>query len=198
MGTARRAPVGRLRWWVVPLLAVNPTAVWCLDGLLPPPPDQVFAQIGVANAARSQVAGAAWGADWQAEWLGGRATLQWEATFGQWIGERDDGAGGTSATRTWATQVGLTPVLRWRPMGADGGWFVEGGIGANLILPSYRRQDKRFSTAFNFGDHLAVGWRFGERRQHELALRIQHFSNGGIRLPNPGENFRQLRYTLHL
>ena len=28
---------------------------------------------------------------------------------------------------------------------------------------------------------------------HELALRVQHYSNAGIRHPNPGENFVQLR-----
>ncbi len=45
------------------------------------------------------------------------------------------------------------------------------------------------------GDHLAAGWQFGPRRDHELTLRIQHFSNAGIRHPNPGENFVQLRYA---
>ena len=31
--------------------------------------------------------------------------------------------------------------------------------------------------------------------QEKLALRIQHFSNGSIKKPNPGENFIQLRYS---
>jgi hypothetical protein len=34
--------------------------------------------------------------------------------------------------------------------------------------------------------------------QHEVALRVRHFYNAGIKLPNPGENFRQLRYTYTL
>jgi Lipid A 3-O-deacylase (PagL) len=36
---------------------------------------------------------------------------------------------------------------------------------------------------------------FGADGEHELALRLQHFSNGGIRRPNPGETFLQLRYA---
>jgi hypothetical protein len=74
-------------------------------------------------------------------------------------------------------------------------WFAEIGIGANVILPVYRSKEKRFSTTFNFGDHFAIGRQFGAQHQHELALRIQHFSNGGIDEPNPGENFLQLRYS---
>jgi lipid A 3-O-deacylase len=95
----------------------------------------------------------------------------------------------------WVTQAGVTPVVRWHPPSWGGDWYVEGGIGANLLLPIYRSRDKRFSTAFNFGDHIAIGRRFGPSRQHEMALRIQHFSNAGIKDPNPGEDFVQLRYS---
>ena len=59
----------------------------------------------------------------------------------------------------------------------------------------YETDRKRFSTTFNFGDHLAVGRNFGQRSEHELSLRLQHFSNGGIKHPNPGEDFIQLRYA---
>ena len=59
----------------------------------------------------------------------------------------------------------------------------------------YRSADKRFSTKFNFGDHLAVGRTFGDRGQHDVGLRFQHFSHAGIKEPNPGENFLQLRYA---
>ena len=69
------------------------------------------------------------------------------------------------------------------------------GIGANYISPIYRTESKRFSTAFNFGDHAAVGRILGDHRQASVALRLQHFSNGGIDEPNPGENFTQLRYS---
>jgi len=54
---------------------------------------------------------------------------------------------------------------------------------------------KRFGSKFNFGDHAAIGLQLGKSRQHEVALRIEHFSNAGIEHPNPGENFLQLRYS---
>jgi hypothetical protein len=88
-------------------------------------------------------------------------------------------------------------VLRLYPERWGPGWFLEGGIGANLLLPVYQTADKRFSTTFNFGDHLGIGRRFGREFAHEWALRIQHFSNAGIKHPNPGENFLQLRYSKH-
>jgi lipid A 3-O-deacylase len=91
-------------------------------------------------------------------------------------------------------QVGLTPVLRLRPAGAAADWFAEIGVGVNYILPLYRSGLKRFSTEFNFGDHVGIGRDF-KRHQHEVALRAEHFSNAGIAHPNPGENFAQLRYS---
>lgn len=68
-----------------------------------------------------------------------------------------------------------------------------GGIGGNFLLPIYRSGTKRFSTAFKFGDRLAIGRRFGDGGRHELAFRFQHCSNAGIRHPNLGEDFLQIR-----
>lgn len=132
--------------------------------------------------------GATWDWSWRRDTRIGRLGGYWEASFGRW---NSDGPQGGHA---WVTQVGLTPVLRLYPESWGGRWFVEGGIGANLLLPIYRSSTKRFSTAFNFGDHVAVGRRFGQGARHELALRFQHFSNAGIREPNPGEDFVQIRY----
>jgi lipid A 3-O-deacylase len=95
----------------------------------------------------------------------------------------------------WITQLGVTPVLRWSMSASPSTWFAEAGIGANVLLPVYRSSDKSFSTAFNVGDHLAVGRAFGASGRHELALRVQHFSKAGIKHPNPGENFVQLRHS---
>jgi hypothetical protein len=92
------------------------------------------------------------------------------------------------------TQVGIAPVLRLWPDDWGAGWFLEGGIGANAIAPRYANRGKHFSSAFQFGDHLGVGRRFGPAMEHELILRVEHLSNCGARDPNPGENFVQLRY----
>jgi lipid A 3-O-deacylase len=73
--------------------------------------------------------------------------------------------------------------------------FAEFGIGLTVTSEPYRKSERKFSSTFNFGDHLAIGWAFGARREHELVLRVEHFSNGNIKLPNPGENFREVRYV---
>ena len=71
----------------------------------------------------------------------------------------------------------------------------EAGVGAEIITPRFRTDDRSFRSVLNFGTHLALGCDFGEARQHEISLRAEHFSNAGIRRPNPGENFVQLRYA---
>jgi len=90
-------------------------------------------------------------------------------------------------TPVTATTAGLI----WNP------WFVEGGIGATVTSSVYRNFDKHFSTAFNSGDHVGVGYAFGAARKNEIALRAEHFSNAGIKHPNPGQNFVELRYVHH-
>jgi hypothetical protein len=59
----------------------------------------------------------------------------------------------------------------------------------------YRTDHKEFSTRFNFYDTIGIGRSFGDHRQHEVSLRWAHVSNAGIKEPNPGENFIQLRYA---
>jgi hypothetical protein len=155
-------------------------------------PSSAFIQAGVAQEAQMLVGGATWDWDWHKDLAIGRLGGYWEASLGRW--NSDAGPDGGSA---WVTQIGLTPILRLYPERWGGSWFVELGIGANFLLPIYQSRTKRFSTTFNFGDHLAIGRRFGEDGSHVLALRVQHFSNAGIREPNPGENFLQLRYSQH-
>ena len=154
-------------------------------------PNQYFVQAGAAEDATALTVGAIWYSDWASLYSGGLLRLYWEVSFGRWSADQPDG----STRSAWVTQVGITPVLRWYLGANSTRWFVEAGIGGNLLLPIYRSRDKRFSTTFNFGDHIGVGMPFGEGERQEIALRIQHFSNAGIRHPNPGENFVQLRYT---
>jgi lipid A 3-O-deacylase len=179
-----------LRWLATLTLALLGAALQ-IAAADEPPSLQVFVQAGMAEDAHAVVVGVTQPWSWQREFASGRASGYWEASFGRWSSEFDDGR----RSNTWVTQVGVTPVLRWQPRTWGERGFVEAGIGANLLLPVYRSGDKRFSTAFNFGDHIAMGWRFGARRRHELALRLQHFSNAGIRHPNPGEDFVQLRWA---
>lgn len=141
------------------------------------------------------VFGAVWGWRWRRPFAGGTLTGYSELAFGRWR-SRDDGAGDSRGSAiAWTTQLGITPVLRWHPSTPEAAWFLEAGVGANLLTPVYVNGGKRFSTTFNFGDHMAVGWGWGEERRHEIVLRVQHFSNAGIKNPNPGEDFVQLGYA---
>lgn len=171
------------------LLAVPLTGV-AAESSSPWRPSTAFVQAGFAEHANAAVVGATWDWSWKKSTDWGLVTGYWELSFGRWASHV-----GETSSHAWVTQLGITPVFRLHPGRADSPWYVEGGIGANVLLPLYRREDKRFSTTFNFGDHLAVGRTFGDRGEHDVALRVQHFSNAGIKHPNPGENFLQLRYS---
>ncbi len=155
-------------------------------------PDAVFVQLGRASETTTLTVGAQW--NWNRHWrIGERAlvTAYGELSLGHWRADRGRG-------HAIVTQIGFAPVLRCWPSGAKTGWFAEGAIGVNALTPLYRTRDKRFSTAFNFGDHIAFGYRMREGRHWEWLLRLQHFSNAGINHPNPGENFVQLRVVVPL
>ena len=126
-------------------------------------------------------------------WAGSMGASGWsvygEAEIGEWFthDHPDD-------DRSRFTHIGLTPVVRYS-FGA--GAFVEAGIGAQLVVPRFHDEGRQFSTVYQFGDHLALGRRFGDAAENEVSFRIEHFSNGGLRNPNPGQNFLELRYTRH-
>lgn len=160
-----------------------------LQAASPFSPSSVFAQVGTVRSTRSASVGTTW--DWSPTWAFGPGRLggYWEASAAVWsyraVG--DD--------RKELLQLGLKPVFRYRFEGSVSPWFVEAGVGLTVTSRVYHTERKQFSTAFEFGDHLAVGRTFGADGNQELALRVEHFSNGGISQPNPGETFLQLRYA---
>jgi len=157
-------------------------------------PSTLFIQGGIGDQRTyAYVVGSTWNWHWSRQYSFLTATGLLEADIGRWT--TDEHGVHSSA---WVTQLGLTPVIRLQPAGLPHYWLLEVGIGANYIVPLYRTGHKRFSTAFNFGDHIGIGRLFGAHQQHELVLRLQHFSNAGIDHPNPGENFLQLRYAHQL
>lgn len=156
-------------------------------------PDAWFAQIAGGSATQAFTGGMVWSPGWHASFARGQFSAYLEASLGRWW-TRSEGVTHTA----WVTQLGVTPVLRWRGDRGASPWFAEMGVGANLLAPVFRNGDREFSTTFNFGDHVGVGYSFGAERRHEIALRIQHFSNAGIKHPNPGINFAQVRYTFSL
>jgi lipid A 3-O-deacylase len=155
------------------------------------PPNRAFVQIGSAEHTNAITLGVTHDWDWQRDFGIGRVSGYWEFSLGRWKAERLAG----DSSSPWITQIGITPVIRLNPAFLNERWFVEAGIGANLLTPTYRTLDKHFSTRPNFGDHIALGRRFGDAQEHEVVLRIQHYSNASYKQPNPGENFIQLRYA---
>ena len=120
------------------------------------------------------------GAQWQQrpKWLKQSPwQLYWDLSVGSW----------NSATGT-VHDFGVTPELR-HPIGSRGTYF-DAGIGFHVLSDSHISSDFGFSTRFQFGDHVGVGYNFGPL---DVSARLQHLSNGGMRNPNPGINFLLLR-----
>jgi hypothetical protein len=92
-----------------------------------------------------------------------------------------------------SADLGLTPVFRIERASA----YVEAAIGFHLVQTRISAA-RVFSTAFQFGDHLGAGIRFGPGGRYDLGMRLQHISNGGIRRPNPGINFLLLRFQYNI
>jgi lipid A 3-O-deacylase len=155
---------------------------------------------GYLHAARaSRAASSGVGVGWRAPAVdcvdvGYRCSLRVEAEVAHWRSMH-----GVGDERSRITQIGLTPLWRQElPRTGTHQWYVEAGTGVNFVGPLYRSVGRRFSTSLNFGTQLGVGLAFGRQREHELSLRIEHFSNAGLRNPNPGEDFLQLRYLRQL
>lgn len=129
--------------------------------------------------------------DWQRPLWGGELTGYWDVYASRWT--FDGVAGGRSHT----TLIGVTPTLRLRMDEGRSAWFWEGGIGLTVADKRYVTPERTFSTRANFASHLGMGISLGEQRQHDIVLRVQHVSNAGVKKPNPGENFAQLRYGYH-
>lgn len=128
--------------------------------------------------------------NWDKRWFESgnwHLTGYWEATLGHMWG---DGGG---ARKLW--DVGLTPVFRLQSNGSRTGPYVEGAIGAHFLSGARINHKRQFGTSFNFGDHLGFGYVFGQRGQYDLGYRLQHMSNSGLKKPNDGINFHEVRLT---
>ena len=120
---------------------------------------------------------------------GGALSFYWDLFVSQWRAPTIDRAGNHNYS-----QIGVIGNWRYRFARGASPWFAEAGIGLTSMNDRYDTPDRSFSTRFQFTEQLGFGRSFGERGEHELSLRLQHFSNAGIRKPNPGENFVRVRY----
>ena len=87
-------------------------------------------------------------------------------------------------------QLSAIPMLRWWPSGQ--GFYVAGGIGPTLFSHT-RFADENIRTALQFGSHLGVGYQFTPAVR--VGVGVSHFSNAGIKKPNPGFTLLQLSYS---
>lgn len=120
---------------------------------------------------------------------GGDVSFYWDFFLSGWRAPTPSGLDNDSYT-----QIGAIANWRYRFSEGRSPWFVEAGIGGTLMDHLYRTEDRSFSTTFQFTEQIGVGLSFGTQREHEVSVRLQHFSNGGIKEPNPGENFVRVRY----
>ena len=154
--------------------------------------DGMNVDLGAGDESATQIGGSVkwnWDSRWftEGDWYVGG---YWEAGIAHWDGDsgkhRNDNI----------TLIGVTPVFRLtRHNKLDNGMkpFFEGAIGFHLMSDD-KIGDKDLGGNFTFGDHISGGAQFGDRLQHELSLRLQHFSNAGIYSDNQGMNFATIRY----
>ncbi len=155
--------------------------------------DGISLEIGTSNAANASVditrIGLQW--NWTKRWaLGANWHIggYWEVDFGNWSNDSP------RRTNSSITEIGLTPVFRLQQSNPGAiAPYAEAAIGLHLLSETSVSQHRRFSTMLQFGDHLGLGIRFGPRHAFDLGYRYQHLSNAGIKRPNHGINFHQVR-----
>ncbi len=152
-------------------------------------PMGAFIEGGISDDSRSLVGGIAWTWVQPSKWGAGNASGYLETSIGEWACHRKQ----DERYHACSTQFGITPVIRYQPESWEH-WYMELGIGADVIAPAWKTDQRRFATEFNFGDHVGLGRKFGDEGRDEIELRAEHYSNGGYKNPNPGENWFQLRY----
>jgi hypothetical protein len=168
---------------VLALLALAAAPARALDG--------VSFEVGGGDDIKMGRAALQW--DWSTRLLRGanwHVGGYWDVALGYWNSDHS-----RPGRHDELFDFGLTPVLRLQP-NALAGPYVEAGLGLH-VLSHTSIGDKQMSTAVQFGSHIGVGYRFGAKRSYEVGYRFQHVSNAGIKKPNPGINFHQIRVQYH-
>ena len=150
--------------------------------------DRVSVEMGIGNFV--DVVGVGVGStDWK-RWSMGKdwsLSLYGVGRIADWHGRADH------AQTKDLIDLSAAPVLRLERRSA---WefvpYLEASVGVHLLSHTRINEERQFSTAFQFGEFLGAGVAFGESRQYDLGLRLQHVSNGGIRKPNDGLTYGAL------
>ena len=124
--------------------------------------------------------------NWDAQWFasnGRHLGGYWDLSAAYWRGTSYRNMPGQHQN---LAVIGLTPVVRYQ-RDDKLGWYAEAGIGANLFSELYNNDGHQLSTAFQFGDHIGIG--YVTPTKWDFGLKFQHFSNASIKRPNSGANF---------
>lgn len=121
-------------------------------------------------------------------------TAYWDLFYARWQGPQANGI-----DRGYH-QIGAIAMWRYRLDERRSPWFFDYGIGLSYLDGTYSKPTSRpggrtFGSRLNFTGRLGLGRSFGAQGRHEVSLNYQHFSNAGLKRPNPGEDFVQLRYA---
>lgn len=122
--------------------------------------------------------GPVWGADWGAWHAGLHPELELSRFH----------YSGSSHGPNTLNQAGAIGMLRMVRGKGNFQPYAELGLGAALL----GRTDlgpKEFSTAFQFSQHLGIGFEFAGR--YSVGWRYSHYSNGDIETPNHGIDLHQ-------
>ena len=162
-------------------------------------PSGVAFEYGNSDSTNSDVnlyrVGLQW--DWKTRWfdtgnwhLGG----YWDLGLAYW----DNRTIAPLRTHDSITDIEFTPVFRIqqnKPTGLSP--YLEAAIGFHFLSATSVSTQRAFGSSFQFGDHIGAGLRFGDKGQFDLGYRYQHLSNAGIKEPNQGINFHQVRLQYH-
>ena len=176
----RRRIIGRTAAWLAALLAgISGNSIAA---------DSVSFEIGAGQKTKMVRIGAQW--RWNQQWWQSNGTHiggYWDLSLDRWRGDHFQGVSGRTQN---INVIGITPVFRLQNDTLRG-FYAEAGIGAHLMSDLYDNDGKQLSTRFQFGDHIGIGYVFANK--FDVGLKIQHFSNGGIKRPNDGVNFVSVR-----
>lgn len=124
--------------------------------------------------------------NWDKTFLDGSLSGYWDAGITNW-------EGGSKASARQS--LSFSPVFVYSFKGNDWVPYVEAGIGV-AAFSSTSVGDKNIGSAVHFEDRLGFGVKF--KNESKLGFRAIHYSNAGLKEPNPGIESYTLFYTIPL
>ena len=104
----------------------------------------------------------------------------------------------TGASTTGIAEVGFTPTFRiQQDTISNFSPYAEVAVGLHFLSNTSINSQRQFGSSFQFGDHVGFGVRLGDKGKYDIGYRYQHLSNAGIKEPNQGINFNELRLQYH-